>query len=142
MSTTPQYDALRKQITDELQNQILDLLEANPQGLSRSVLILEIYGAWVPANELANNVYDRKIRLAIEALSMKQNFPIVSSSGKSGYKLSEDPEEIEEMAREFDGRAAHCKERAFKVRTIQKPLALTIREYRQTHKIVSQERLL
>jgi hypothetical protein len=28
MSTTPQYDTLRKQITDELQLQVLDLLEA------------------------------------------------------------------------------------------------------------------
>ena len=142
MPTTKIYDELRKQITEPLQCQVLDFLEANPQGLSRSVLIMHVYGVWVPPEELANNVYDRKIRKAIEALSLEHGLPIVSSSGKSGYKLSDDPNEIEEMAREFDGRAAHCNKRAFKIRTIQKPLALTIREYRQTHKIVSQERLL
>jgi hypothetical protein len=142
MPTTKIYDELLAEVTDELERQVLEFLMQCPSGVTRSVLIMHVYGVWVPPEELANNVYDRKIRKTIEALSLKHGLPIVSSSGKSGYKLSDDPNEIEEMAREFDGRAAHCNKRAFKIRTIQKTLALTIREYRQTHKIVSQERLL
>jgi hypothetical protein len=103
---------------------------------------MQIDGVWVPPAELANNVHDRKIRKAIELLVKKYRCPIASSSGKAGYRLSEDPAEMEEMAREFDGRAKHCEQRAREIRTLQKPLARSIAEFRKTNKIVSQERLL
>jgi hypothetical protein len=144
MTTTALYDELLTQVTgelDELESKVLDALMAAPAGISRSHLIHKVYDAWVAPEELANNTYDRKIRLAVKSMR-KKRLPIFSSSGEAGYRLSEEPNEMEEMAREFDSRAEECKASAEHVRKFQKPLALAIREYRKTNKIVSQERLL
>ena len=144
MSTTKIYDELLEQVAgelDELESKVLDALISAPAGISRSHLIHKIFDAWVAPEELANNTYDRKIRLAVKSMR-KKRLPIFSSSGEAGYRLSEDPNEMEEMAREFDSRAEECTASAKHVRTFQKPLTLAIREFRQTHKIVSQERLL
>jgi hypothetical protein len=139
MPTTPQYEVMRSQVTEPLQLKVLNLLEANPKGVSRMELAMEIYQ--YPPRNLETSSEDRIIRSAIRKLR-DLNFPIVSSSGERGYRLSENKDEIEAMAREYDSRAESCKAEAFRIRTIQKPLAKAIAEYRQTHKIVSQDRLL
>ena len=112
-----------------------------PAGISRSHLIHKVYGEWVPAEELANSTYDRKIRMAVKSMRDKR-VPIVSSSRKAGYRLSEDPADMDDLESEFRSRAEECKKSAEHVRMFLKPVTLAIREYRKTHKIVSQERLL
>jgi hypothetical protein len=139
MSTTPQYDTLRKQITDELQLQVLDLLEDNPQGMSRSKIILTIFGVFVPPAELASSVYDRKIRKAIEGL--RKDWPIVSNSGEAGYRLSEDAAEIDAYAAEQAARAAKETEKARQAHSWPAKIK-SIQEYRKSGVKASQERLI
>ena len=140
MPTTPTYDHLLTEISDELQRQVLEILAANPQGISRSSLIAKIYGVWVPQAELASSTYDRKIRLAIKSLR-KMGFSIVSSSGKAGYHLSEDPEEIQAFAAEQASRAAHETTDAREAHAW--PLKIkSIQEYRRSNVGATQERLI
>lgn len=139
MSTTTQYDALLAQVTDELSRQVLEILAANPQGVSRSVLISKIYGVWVPDNELANSIYDRRVRKAIEAL--RKDWPIVSNSGEAGYRLSEDADEINQYALEQTSRARHEEEKAMQARRWPAKIR-AISEYRKSGVKAEQPRML
>jgi hypothetical protein len=139
MSTTPQYDALLAQVTDELSRQVLEILMRNPSGMTRSALVAEIYGFWIPDNELASNVYDRKVRKAIEGL--RKDWPIVSNSGEAGYRLSEDAAEIDAYAAEQAARAAKETEKARQAHSWPAKIK-SIQEYRKSGVKASQERLI
>jgi hypothetical protein len=133
MPTTPEYDALLKEVDDALERQVLGVLMADPLGADRYQLVWQIYG--VIPSDLANDKNDRKIREAIEHL--REKWPIVSSSGGRGYKLTEDLEEIKAYAAEAESRARHLQLDAQHAYNWPRKVR-TIREYRQTHIKVEQ----
>lgn len=117
--TTPVYDQILEELQvelDELERKIFDALTANPDGLTRRELIFVIYGVrFLPFEDLGSSKYDRKIRLAIASMQ-ERLVPIVSSSGKAGYKLDASKETAEKMAIEMESRAAKLREKARRIR--------------------------
>jgi len=113
MSHTPEYEKLLAELNaGELPiivQKILDALLQAPKGLTRKGLIRIVFGE-EPSNNLSNDTRDRKIRKGIEYLR-NLGFPIVSTSGKAGYKLDTDPKNIECMIRELESRIMHLQQR-------------------------------
>lgn len=113
MSHTPEYEKLLAELNaGELPiivRKILDALLQAPKGLTRKGLIRIVFGE-EPDNNLSNDTRDRKIRKGIEHLR-NLGFPIVSTSGKAGYKLDTDPKNIDEMIREWESRIVHLQHR-------------------------------
>jgi len=62
--------------------------------VTREELVKEIYGVEVNSNALASSVEDRKVRAIIHRLR-ERDYPIVSSSGQSGYTMKANPEEMD-----------------------------------------------
>lgn len=118
MPTTPQYDHLLADLAAgqlaELERQVLENLTKNPQGLTRYELIETIFGPVYRYNAeergLANSTEDRKIREAIESLR-NNGVPVVSSSGKAGYRLDTSPEAVDAMISEWQSRINNLQER-------------------------------
>ena len=119
MTTTPVYDQILEELQvelDELERKILDALQQHPDGFTRRDLIYVIYGyALGEWDDINNNKHDRKIRAAI-ANMQKSLVPIVSSSGKAGYRLDVSKETAERMALEMDSRAAKLQDKARRIR--------------------------
>lgn len=90
-----------------LQRKIFNLLRDYPEGYTRHELIYAIYG-YMPTS-VDGNVDDRKIRKAIERLR-KRLFPIVSTSGKPGYRLDVSREAVKKMLMELQSRKARLEE--------------------------------
>ncbi len=113
MSHTPEYEKLLAELNaGELPiivRKILDALLQAPKGLTRKDLIRIVFGK-EPDNNLSNDTSDRKIRKGIEYLR-NLGFPIVSTSGKAGYKLDIDSKNIDEMIREWESRIVHLQQR-------------------------------
>src|SRR5512147_1335892 len=113
MSHTPKYEKLLTELNaGELPiivRKILDVLSQAPKGLTRKGLILIVFGE-DPDNNLSNDTRDRKIRKGIEHLR-NLGFPIVSTSGKAGYKLDTASKNIDEMIREWESRIIHLQHR-------------------------------
>jgi hypothetical protein len=141
MPTTPIYDKLLSEVTDELEKRILDILlninENTAGGITRQQLVLALYGYW-PDN-LSNDPCDRIVRKAIEHL--RENWPITSSSGGGGYRLSEDEDEIKAFAAEQESRAEKNRHNA-KLAYGWLPKARAIREIRRTSVRIIQPSLL
>ena len=113
MSHTPEYEKLLAELNaGELPiivHKILDAFLQAPKGLTRKGLIRIVFGE-EPRNNLSNDTRDRKIRKGIEYLR-NLGFPIVSTSGKAGYKLDTDPKNIKCMIRELESRIMHLQQR-------------------------------
>ena len=113
MSRTPQYEKLLVELNAGelpiIERQILDALYQAPKGLTRRELVRIVFGQEAHTN-LGNDTKDRKIRKAIESLR-NRGIPIISNSGKAGYKLDTDPENIECMVRELKSRIMHLQQR-------------------------------
>jgi len=113
MSHTPEYEKLLAELNaGELPiivQKILDALLQAPKGLTRKGLIRIVFEE-EPDSNLSNDTRDRKIRKGIEYLR-NLGFPIVSTSGKAGYKLDTDPKNIECMIRELESRIMHLQQR-------------------------------
>lgn len=113
MPHTPEYEKLLAELkTGELPttvHKILDALSQTPKGLTRKGLIRIVFGK-EPDHNLSNDTRDRKIRKGIEYLR-NLGFPIVSTSGKAGYKLDTDPKNIDEMIQEWESRIVHLQHR-------------------------------
>jgi hypothetical protein len=113
MSRTPQYEKLLVELKagelPVIERKILDALCHTPKGLTRRELVRIVFGQEAHAN-LGNDTKDRKIRKAIESLR-NRGVPILSNSGKAGYKLDTDPENIECMVRELKSRIIHLQQR-------------------------------
>ena len=118
MARTPQYEKLLAELDagelSELEHKTLDALMKAPGGITRRELVRVIYGVETQHN-LSNDPHDRKIRKAIESLRNRL-IPIVSSSGKAGYRLDTSPEAIQNMIRELKSRIAHLEQRLEEVR--------------------------
>ena len=113
MAKTPQYEKLLAELDagelSEIERKVLDALLKAPSGITRRGLVRAIYGVEAQRN-LSNDPHDRKIRKAIESLRNRM-IPIVSSSGKAGYRLDTSPEAIQNMIRELKSRIAHLEQR-------------------------------
>jgi hypothetical protein len=113
MSHTPEYEKLLAELNASelpiIVQKILDALLQAPKGLTRKGLIRIVFGE-EPDSNLSNDTRDRKIRKGIEYLQ-NLGFPIVSTSGKVGYKLDTDPKNIECMIRELESRIMHLQQR-------------------------------
>jgi hypothetical protein len=113
MSHTPQYDKLLAELKagelPVIARNILDALSQAPKGLTRRGLIHIVFGE-NPGINLSNDTRDRKIRKGIQHLR-NLGFPIVSTSGKAGYKLDTDQKNIESMIREWESRIAQLQQR-------------------------------
>ena len=113
MSHTPEYEKLLAELNaGELQVfecKIFEALLQAPKGITRKGLIRIVFGEEPQAN-LGNDTHDRKIRKAIESLR-NRGIPIVSTSGKAGYKLDADSKNIECMIREWESRIVHLQQR-------------------------------
>ena len=119
MSTTLIYDQILQELQvelDELERKIFNALKRNPDGLTRRQLVYVIYGYMLgQLDDLGSNKHDRKIRAAI-ANMQDRLVPIVSSSGKAGYRLDVSKETAEQMALEMDSRAAKLQDKARRIR--------------------------
>lgn len=113
MSHTPEYEKLLAELNagelPVIAQKILNTLLQAPKGITRKGLIRAVFGE-EPGNNLSNDTRDRKIRKAIEHLR-NLGLPIVSTSGKAGYKLDTDPENVEDMIREWESRIVHLQHR-------------------------------
>ena len=113
MARTPQYERLLAELDAgelrELERKVLDALLKAPGGITRRGLIRVVYGVEAQRN-LSNDSHDRKIRKAIESLRNRM-IPIISSSGKAGYRLDTSPEAIRNMIRELKSRIAHMEQK-------------------------------
>ena len=113
MARTPQYERLLAELDagelSKLERKVLDALLKAPNGITRRGLVRAIYGMEAQRN-LSNDPHDRKIRKAIESLRNRM-IPIVSSSGKAGYRLDTSPEAIQNMIAELKSRIAHMEQK-------------------------------
>lgn len=109
MARTPEYEKLLAELEngklEEIKRKILEALLHAPQGITRRGLICVVFAEEAQKN-LSNDTHDRKIRKAIESLR-DRGVPIISTSGKAGYKLETEPEKIAEMMGEMKSRIAH-----------------------------------
>jgi hypothetical protein len=95
MQTTSVYEQLIAEITDEDERKVfLLLLRAEGRRITREELIWKVYGVVVNHESLSNSVEDRKIREIIRRLRQR-DYPIVSSSGVSGYTMKASVEEMD-----------------------------------------------
>lgn len=119
MTTTVIYDQILEELQVELsalEQKIFHALQQHPDGLTRRDLIYAIYGYMLgQLDDLGSNKHDRKIRLAI-ANMQDRLVPIVSSSGKAGYRLDAGKETAERMALEMESRAAKLQDKARRIR--------------------------
>ena len=109
MTTTLEYEKIKSELNagelPRIANKILELLSQAPSGLSRRELVRKVFGG-KPITHLGNDTRDRKIRKGIKSLR-DRGIPIVSNSGRAGYRLETDPERIAEMLDEMRSRIAH-----------------------------------
>ena len=112
MSSITQYEKLLAEMNagelSEIERRVLEVLLKMPGGITRRGLVRAIYGVEAQRN-LSNDPYDRKIRKAIERMR-ECLIPIVSSSGKAGYRLDTSPEAIQNMITEMESQIAHLKQ--------------------------------
>ena len=89
------YEQLIAEITDEDEKKVFDLLlQADGRRVSRVELVKEVYGVDVYPESLSNSVEDRKVREIIHRLR-ERDYPIVSSSGVSGYTMKASADEMD-----------------------------------------------
>ncbi|MFN2282428.1 MAG: hypothetical protein ACK2TZ_11235 [Anaerolineales bacterium] len=112
MSSITQYEKLLAEMNagelSEIERRVLEVLLKIPGGITRRGLVRAIYGVEAQCN-LSNDPYDRKIRKAIERMR-ECLIPIISSSGKTGYRLDTSPEAIQNMIAEMESQIAHLKQ--------------------------------
>ena len=119
MARTPEYEKLLDELEngklEEIKRKIFEALLRAPQGITRRGLVRVVFDKEAQKN-LSNDTRDRKIRKAIESLR-DRGVPIVSTSGKAGYKLETDPEKIAEMLDEMKSRIAHLNQKVQAIQT-------------------------
>lgn len=95
MQITTVYEQLIAEIKDEDERKVfMILLRAEGRRVTRVELILKVYGVVVDQESISNSVEDRKVRAIIRRLRQR-DYPIVSSSGVSGYTMKASVEEMD-----------------------------------------------
>ena len=105
MTITIQYEKLLKQLRVELpdlEKRVLTVLSSHPEGVTRRQLVREVHGV-EPGVNLTADTYDRRNREAIRSLR-KRLVPIVSNSGRRGYRINPTKKAVEEMIAEWESR--------------------------------------
>jgi len=108
MPLNPTYETLMQEWEAELDGLAAkvfqSLKQAFPNGRTRRELIKDVYGISIPETaDLNNNHMDRKIRLTIAKL-FQRLIPVMSSSGKAGYRLDLSEETIRKVVGEWTRR--------------------------------------
>lgn len=128
------FDEIKRLQPEDIDPRVLYAIQSHRSqmdAISRRQLIKEVHGVDVPLDEdLSNNVYDRQNRLSIGRL--QEQYPILSSSGSSGYWYGQ-VEEILACAAEIDSRALallkkskHLREMAEELSRDLKPIQLEL----------------
>jgi hypothetical protein len=95
MQITTVYEQLIAEIKDEDERKVfMILLRAEGRRVTRVELIWKVYGVVVDQESISNSVEDRKVRAIIRRLRQR-DYPIVSSSGVSGYTMKASVEEMD-----------------------------------------------
>lgn len=112
MTTTPTYDQIIAELDAgqrvAIARKIFDLLKKYPDGLTRRDLVYNIFGA-IASRDINNDTNDRKIRETIASMRARL-IPIVSTSGKSGYRFDDSEQARREMIAELESRRARLDE--------------------------------
>jgi hypothetical protein len=122
MTTTQQYDLIVAQTPPDITKKVMDVLEyafnhSPGINVTRQDMILNVFGIFVEKSKLSNNREDRQIREAIETLQ-REGYPVISSSGKPGYRLAVDEADIEDYIVELESRRKQLEE---KIRCLRNP---------------------
>lgn len=140
MTTTPVYDQLLSEITDDLQRRVFQALADHAgEKVTRPDLVFAVFGHYVQQGALGNNTDDRKIRECIEALQMRE-YPILSSSGEAGYVLLADEAELDKYVAELASRRERLSEKIGALQRSRRRID-DIRTYRQAAQSASQPSL-
>lgn len=140
MTTHPVYDLLIAEITDDLERKVLDaFLEKPGEHISRPDLVFAVFGVYVQQKEISSSKEDRKNRKCIENLQRK-GYPIISSSGESGYILAAEDDETDAYIAEIGSRIQAMQEKQKALRESKKWTPI-IRQWRDERQII-QPRLL
>lgn len=96
------YDRILKKLEDgqldTLERQVFILLKDSSVGLNRKQLVFQIFGYW--PDQIEGNSDDRMIRKAIQRLR-ERLVPIVSTSGKAGYRMDVSRDGVDQMLGEL-----------------------------------------
>jgi len=114
---TEVYEKLLRELESELRGLELAIFRAlknNPNGLTRSELVALVMNE-SRAFTFNNDTKDRKIRKAIESMRRK-GVPILSTSGKPGYRLDVSEEGKRAMVAELISRRNKLDELIMKIK--------------------------
>ena len=108
MSVTPRdvYSQMLRELSNELEvieRGVFIALRDHPDGLKRQQLVAIVFNVSQGAVMVNNDTKDRKVRKAIESLR-RRGVPIVSSSGRAGYRLDGSEDGKREMLAELRSR--------------------------------------
>lgn len=135
MTTHPVYDQLLSEVNDELERKVLKVLMERPgERISRPQLVFEIFGVYVQQSELSSSVEDRKIRKCIERLQ-KRDYPIMASSGETGYVLAADETVLDAYIAEIGSRILNMQEKQSALRRSRRWIGF-IRQWRENRQTV------
>jgi len=140
MSTTPQYERLIAEMPAGIEADVMTVLaEAyrnHPgENVKREALIYAVFDWEVDPSKLGSSKEDRQIRAAIENLQLA-GYPIISSSGKPGYRLAVSEQDADDYIAELESRRSHLASKIFALRT-NRP-----RYVYQAEQVVDQMRLI
>ncbi len=120
MSTTVQYRHIVATMPEDLGAKIMKVLEyayaVSPGvNVTKQDLIWNVFGVWIEKRDLINSTEDRQIRDKIAELQL-DGYPIIASSGKPGYRLDPNREEIEEFCKELEARMEQLRQKVLALR--------------------------
>ena len=101
MSTTPFYDKILSEITDQTVRDVYTTIRdyvGESHRITKESVSLVLWGKYTDST-------DRTIRECVETLHSVYGVPICTDSGKAGYYMPENERELLNWAREHNGRA-------------------------------------
>ena len=94
MQPSQVYEQMLEELQSEInefERRVFEALRKHPHGLTRPQLVAIVYRERQADITSNNDRKDRKVRKAIQSLR-EQGVPIISSSGRAGYRLDASPE--------------------------------------------------
>lgn len=88
---------------DDLERRVFQALREHPEGMRRPQLVAYVFRQTRSSRTINNDTQDRKVRKAIESLRLK-GVPIISTSGRPGYRLDASEKAKREMMAELISR--------------------------------------
>jgi len=120
MTTTPQYERLIAEMPEGIEADVMTVLtEAHRnhpgENVKRETLVYLVFDKQIDPAKLSSSREDRQIREAIEALQ-RAGYPIISSSGKPGYRLAINELETTDYIAELESRCSQLQSKIFALR--------------------------